>query len=147
MKTYYATSDASFNIKRPHYGYAFQAGPKGGIMIRHRDTFRVTPHSPTEAELMAIGHAVNCLQSSFNIQAGDHIVVHTDCKSVMMYIRHLAQPEHQHNQRLRALARVVFGTLTIKKGVTHEIRLVSESNPYLRWCHYQSKLQHPSNDL
>jgi len=139
MTKYTTVSDASFNIKIPHYGFAFQVGPYGGHLIRHSDTFTTIPHSPTEAEMMAIGHAVNCLFLNFPIKQGDIIIVHTDCVAAVNYLKYQAFPKHQHNPRLRALTLAVFRLLNQKVGVRHEIRLMMESNKFMKWCHYQSK--------
>ncbi len=136
---YTTVSDASFNIKANIFGWAFQCGPKDQRLIRAHGRFKLQPQSPAEAELMAVGHAVNCLQSNHELKAGDHIIIYTDCLTVRHYLKHHSWPIRVRNERLRKLTAVVYGTIVQTRGVTHEIRLISDkNNGFIRWCHSNS---------
>lgn len=137
---YHITSDASFNIKRSHYGWAFIAGPSGQPKTRAHGQFTIPVNSPAEAELMAIGHAANALHLRYELQPGDKIVVHTDCRSVIHYLKYLSLPHRLKNERLRKIASVVYGTIIQRRGVSVDYRLEPDNNPSILWCHYQSKL-------
>lgn len=89
---------------------------------------------------MAIGHAANCLHYRYNLKPGDTIIVNTDCPGALHYLRHHGQPEHLHNERLRKIAGVTIGTLNQRRGVSIDYRLVSDTNPFLTWCHRKAKM-------
>lgn len=136
---YTTVSDASFNLKANIFGWAFQCGQKNARQIRAHGRFNLVPQSPAEAELMAVGHAVNCLHANYQLQPGDHIIIYTDCLTVQHYLRYHSWPVRVKNERLRKLAAVVYGTIIQVRGVKHEIRLVSDAdNKHIRWCHSNS---------
>lgn len=140
MRTFIITSDASFNIKRMHFAWAFVLTAPGKPKIKAAGRFPNVPRNPTEAELMAIGHAANCLHLRHELKPGDTIIVNTDCPGALHYLRHHGQRERVHNERLRKITGVVVGTLNQRRGVSIDYRLVPESNPFIIWCHRKSKL-------
>jgi len=121
--------DASWDLRRSYAGWAFHVF-RGNILHRASGTIDIECRSPLEAELMAIGHACNFIQSIY--RPGDNVVVYTDCLPARNYLSR----RHTLNRRCVALANTITD---IMEPIVWELRQADPNNKALHWCDWASK--------
>ena len=122
-------TDAAWHIRRGA-AFAFVAYI-GRKRYQHAQRIAIETHSPTEAELMAFGHAIHFIASKVTLTAEDIIIIHTDCQPAIEYQCYYGRK----NARLRAIANI---NRTMTPAHLRAVRAPEELAD-ITWCHKNAK--------
>lgn len=128
--TFSIYTDAAWHIQRGA-AFAFVIIRPNGKIVRYSQRINVLCANPTEAELMAIGHAVNFIAKRYPLTASDIILAYSDCKPAIDYLSR----KYAKNQRLVAICDIIH---SMSPAIIQPQR-ISDTNEYVYWCHKQAR--------